>query len=431
MCADVRRSGGRGTTADAGRRATASARRRATADGGGGAAAGGGFADAPWEALPPQVADLLGPQLPGLADEIVEALVGSVPAYARPMRGEFGRGIRVGVEEALGRFLALVGEGRAGGERERRDVYRALGRGELRAGRSLDALQSAYRIGARVAWRRLAATGTEAGMDPATLHLLAESIFAYIDELAAESVEGYAQAQADQAGEQERLRRRVLAGLTAAVVDPACVREAAREAGWALPASAAAIVAAGTSPGRIVARLGDDVLAVADGDVTVGLWPDPEGPARAALARRGLAASAAIGWPVPVLEVSESLQVARSCLALGEAGALGRGPWFVDEHLRALALRDDDCIVERLATRRLAPLAELTPKARARLERTLLEWLRAEGHRPTVARVLGVHPQTVRYRSVQLRELLGDQLDDPDARFELELALRARELTSP
>ena len=56
----------------------------------------------------------------------------------------------------------------------------------------------------------------------------------------------------------------------------------------------------------------------------------------------------------------------------------------------------------------------------------MLEWLRAEGHRPTVARELGVHPQTVRYRTVQLRELLGDQLDDPDARFELELALRAR-----
>jgi hypothetical protein len=386
----------------------------------------GALADAPWEALPPEVADLLGPQLPGLADEIVEALVGSVPAYARPMRGEFGRGIHRGVEEALRRFLALVGEGGGGGERERGDVYRALGRGELRAGRGLDALQSAYRIGARVAWRRLAATGTEAGMDPATLHLLAESIFAYIDELAAESVEGYAQAQAEQAGEQERRRRRVLAALTAEVVDPAAVREAAREAGWALPASTAAIVATGASPGRLIARLGDDVLAVSDGDVTVALWPDPEGPARAALARRALAASAAVGWPAPVLEVGRSLSVARDCLALGEAGTLGAGPWFADEHLRALALHDDDGIVERLAARRLAPLAELTPKARSRLERTLLEWLRAQGHRPTVARELGVHPQTVRYRTVQLRELLGDQLDDPDARFELELALRAR-----
>jgi DNA-binding PucR family transcriptional regulator len=43
-----------------------------------------------------------------------------------------------------------------------------------------------------------------------------------------------------------------------------------------------------------------------------------------------------------------------------------------------------------------------------------------------MARALHVHPQTARYRLAQLRELLGDQLDDPDARFELELALRSR-----
>jgi DNA-binding PucR family transcriptional regulator len=39
-----------------------------------------------------------------------------------------------------------------------------------------------------------------------------------------------------------------------------------------------------------------------------------------------------------------------------------------------------------------------------------------------------VHEQTVRYRLAQLRELLGDALDDPRARFELELSLRAARL---
>jgi DNA-binding PucR family transcriptional regulator len=36
-----------------------------------------------------------------------------------------------------------------------------------------------------------------------------------------------------------------------------------------------------------------------------------------------------------------------------------------------------------------------------------------------------VHPQTVRYRLGRLRELFGEQLDDPQHRVELELALRA------
>jgi DNA-binding PucR family transcriptional regulator len=36
-----------------------------------------------------------------------------------------------------------------------------------------------------------------------------------------------------------------------------------------------------------------------------------------------------------------------------------------------------------------------------------------------------VHPQTVRYRMRQLRDLFGERLEDPDSRFELALALRA------
>jgi DNA-binding PucR family transcriptional regulator len=36
-----------------------------------------------------------------------------------------------------------------------------------------------------------------------------------------------------------------------------------------------------------------------------------------------------------------------------------------------------------------------------------------------------VHPQTVRYRVRQLRELFGEALEEPDGRFELALALRA------
>ena len=44
---------------------------------------------------------------------------------------------------------------------------------------------------------------------------------------------------------------------------------------------------------------------------------------------------------------------------------------------------------------------------------------------PLSRRELDVHPQTVRYRVKQLRELFGERLEDPEARFELSLALRA------
>src|SRR6201996_4125425 len=126
------------------------------------------------------------------------AAVGTVPAYARPLEGPFGEGVRAGVQEALRHLLAEI---EAGGPVDRLDVYRALGQGEMRAGRSLESLLSAYRIGARVAWRRSAALGVEAGLDPDTLYLLAESIFAYIDVLSSESAEGHAQEQSAGAGE--------------------------------------------------------------------------------------------------------------------------------------------------------------------------------------------------------------------------------------
>ena len=56
---------------------------------------------------------------------------------------------------------------------------------------------------------------------------------------------------------------------------------------------------------------------------------------------------------------------------------------------------------------------------------TLAAWLAEQGRLQAVAEQLHVHPQTVRYRLGRLRELFGDALDDPQRRFELELALRA------
>src|SRR5262245_42147541 len=132
----------------------------------------------PWRGLPASVADLIEPALETITGEILETIAAEVPEYARPLEGSFGRGIRTGVGEALSQFVALIRDPDAG--RTGRDVYVALGRGELRQGRTLDSLQAAYRVGARVAWRRVAEVGREAKLDSEVLSRLAEAIFAYI-----------------------------------------------------------------------------------------------------------------------------------------------------------------------------------------------------------------------------------------------------------
>ena len=153
----------------------------------------------PWQALDPGVSGAISPVLGAVADEITEAIAEAIPEYRQPMGGAFGRGVRDAIEETLRQFLEQLGRP-AAGERPGREVYIALGRGEYRAGRGLDALQGAYRVGARIAWRRISEAAIAAGLDSTTLALLAESIFAYIDEVSAESVEGYASEQAASAG---------------------------------------------------------------------------------------------------------------------------------------------------------------------------------------------------------------------------------------
>jgi len=166
----------------------------------------------PWRALPASVADLIEPELEGMTEEILATIGREVPEYARPLEGSFGLGVRTGVGEALRQFVALV-RNPEGGREPGREVYLGLGRGELRQGRTLDSLQAAYRVGARIAWRRLSLAGRKAGLDPEVLSLLAEAIFAYIDELSADSVEGYAQAQSGLDDQRRRRPVRAAAGL--------------------------------------------------------------------------------------------------------------------------------------------------------------------------------------------------------------------------
>ena len=49
---------------------------------------------------------------------------------------------------------------------------------------------------------------------------------------------------------------------------------------------------------------------------------------------------------------------------------------------------------------------------------------------PSIRGFMAFQPQTVRYRMRQIHELFGDQLRDPDRRFELQLALRIRTLSA-
>jgi hypothetical protein len=387
--------------------------------------------DRPWAELPPATADALRPELPKIAAEAIEAISLAVPDYARPLEGEFGKGLRRGVELAMRGFVDLIGSSDSNSAPERQ-VYVELGRGEMRAGRRLDALLAAYRVGARVAWRRMAAAGEAAGLSPQALYLLAESIFAYIDELSGESVEGYAMEQAAIAGTQQRRRRELAAMLVQdPPVDATAIEAAATDAGWTLPGELAVVYVREVDPDRLALRLAGGAIAA---DLSAGacaLVPDPDAPGRrkqlaAAFAKDG---TAALGPTVRWRDAYVSAQRARAALELVADGAIeapADGLVIAADHPVALLVSADPRLARDIAAGALAPLAGETPASRDRLVETLDAWLRHRGRTEAVAAALHVHPQTVRYRMGRLREIYGDRLDDPDARFELELALRSQ-----
>ncbi|NEB76524.1 PucR family transcriptional regulator, partial [Streptomyces sp. SID14478] len=122
-------------------------------------------------------------------------------------------------------------------------VFQEFGRGQSLHGRSLDALQAMYRLGVKLAWRRLADLGQRLRIPPPAMYELAESGYEYLDGLVDQSVRGYAEAAARQAGERLRQQRRLMdllleegAGRAAAPPDPVkALTERAAGIGWPVP----------------------------------------------------------------------------------------------------------------------------------------------------------------------------------------------------
>jgi DNA-binding PucR family transcriptional regulator len=146
------------------------------------------------------------------------------------------------------------------------------------------------------------------------------------------------------------------------------------------------------------------------------LVPDAHARRRATLLRvlsdRGSIAGPAVPW----LEVRRSVDRALRARELGVE-------LDTEAELPRLVLHADEAALADLRARALAPLEELKPSAREKLADTLRAWLLHQGRRDDMAKALFVHPQTVRYRMGQLRDVYGDRLEDPDTVLMLTLAL--------
>ena len=370
--------------------------------------------------------------LPAMAERTVTAVTVEVPSYADAFSGRMGQTIENAVQMALGAFLRLATRAEDSDPgpslSPALDGAYELGRGEARQGRSIDALLSAYRVGARVAWRELSTTAVGAGLPAATIARFAELVFAFIDELSASSVSGHADelATTGRVWQRylERLAQNLLAGEAAATL-----LASADRAGWQPPDTLTAVLVPlaqtrglTTRFGQSTLQLSEDLPGVDASEVlAVLLVPDVEGTPRRQLLSALAGRRALVGPARPWVHVRSSYYRAlraRDLVSANETDAID-----TDDHLVELVLGADREAANDLRARALAPLSQLRPNTADRLAETLRSWVLHQGRRDAVAADLFIHAQTVRYRMTQLRELYGDRLSDPQTVLELTIAL--------
>ncbi|GEN81225.1 helix-turn-helix domain-containing protein [Actinotalea fermentans] len=390
----------------------------------------------PWQRLPAAAAPALRARLGTVADAVARQATEAIGTGNDD--ATLARDVRRGVDVALQRFVDLVGTDEPALPAGVRETFVDLGAAEAREDRPPETLLAALRTSARVMLRETADALTDAlaprSLTTAALLDLSDAVTAFVDELAAATTEGFTLQLRELAGERDR-RRRLLAELLVRGNAPErAVLAAAEGIGWRGVGEVVAVLLPPEQTRRTQFRFRDDAVVLERERDTVLLVRHGRTATREHLARvlagRGAVVGVTVDWP----RVPQSVRLAELAAQLVRAGAgddvggvdggpVGDPPVFADDHLATLAVRGEQSAFALLGERRLAPFAGLPEPARGRLLETLRSWLRHWGSRAAVADELRVHPQTVSYRVRQLRDLLGADLDDADARFELALVL--------
>jgi hypothetical protein len=384
-------------------------------------------------ALPAGVAAALRARLPAVAEHTVEAVTREVAEYSA-LESEVGVTISRAVQLALATFLRLAtqepdGDTEAQMQPALEGAY-ALGRGEARSGRTMDALLGAYRVGARVSWREWSSTAVAIGLPADALARFAELVFAYIDELSAASAAGHSDELARSGRVREQYRERLALALLGGAPDDE-LRRRAEQADWRPPASLTAVLLPSARLRGTVPLLDARTLVVSadvatpqvdtSGDDSGVLLVPGDDRTRSALLRALHGRGAVVGPARPWTKVHVSYERAGRLARQVPLGAAE--PLDTEAHLLALVLGADPEALADLRAAVVAPLAGLRAATADRLAETLHSWLLHQGRRDDVAAALHVHPQTVRYRMTQVRELFGDALLDPATVLQLVVAL--------
>ena len=411
------------------------------------------------------------PRLPqGLIDELERRHAGMARHMARAVvtlvRWDTSTGIPPqrdaivrACEAGLDLFLATAREARPATQEELRRVaqLRIL---QARSSQSVQPILAAYRMAARVAWDEiLRAWRGHAEATPEAIMLVANYVFAALDQVAAEVTKTYLHAREQHLQRGTRAHARLFHSLISDNFDSELeLQRQALAINTSLSQSGYVAVVCklvlgnrdGERGGQALAEVAESLetrrgtlLLATDPSTLAVLWPaeslsdvdsvrhfvaELQVQVEQRAGQLGAHVRAGLGGYHPGLH-----GVARSYLEAQQAFETGRKlrPDSVihghDEVIPQLVLTQNPLLAERFVTHSLGRLMDPKVRNREQLLETLEAYL-AKGSVKEAAAALGLHRHTVLYRLEKLKELLGGDLDVPATRLRLQLALDLRKL---
>jgi len=411
------------------------------------------------------------PRLPqGLIDELERRHAGMARHMARAVvtlvRWDTSTGIPPqrdaivrACEAGLDLFLATAREARPATQEELRRVAQ-LGILQARSSQSVEPILAAYRMAARVAWDEiLRAWRGHAEATPEAIMLVANYVFAALDQVAAEVTKTYLHAREQHLQRGTRAHARLFHSLISDNFDSELeLQRQALAINTSLSQSGYVAVVCklvlgnrdGERGGQALAEVAESLetrrgtlLLATDPSTLAVLWPaeslsdvdsvrhfvaELQVQVEQRAGQLGAHVRAGLGGYHPGLH-----GVARSYLEAQQAFETGRKlrPDSVihghDEVIPQLVLTQNPLLAERFVTHSLGRLMDPKVRNREQLLGTLEAYL-AKGSVKEAAAALGLHRHTVLYRLEKLKELLGGDLDVPATRLRLQLALDLRKL---
>jgi len=377
------------------------------------------------------------PGLPGSAVWMLKSLESEVRPIARKITRHLREGLPAeteGFEEliftavhgAMSHFIDL-GLGRSAPYIAIDDHFRKVGFKVAALGQDRAIVDQGIHMATTELWDELRRRAVENELSAAALNALNEMMTSYVEHLTSQVSKGFeAGTEArDQDNDVARARLidRMLSGASANEVE---VQAALGE--WSLPEKVTVMaVELGDAEHISASALSEVALTRRRRPTQVVICP-PSATTTVTKEVRVAAPKARVSicWPVPPADVPAAWRWANRALALVNARVIPAKP-VIDclAYRTEIWLHAEPVMRRQLAQELLEPLLAESANSREILTETLLVWLETRESAPAIAAVLGVHPQTIRYRWKRINELFGESLRDPEFVTQLLLLLKA------